>query len=512
MAPGLIIIDLQNDFVSPTGTLGERHIPLSKLLPRLRTLCAVSKSRSLPIVAIRSEYTPVQNVERPNPTKPVRSLSRPLGDKYRTAPLNDDHLSGTNQGTFCVPGSDGAGFPREVRQLVDEYCSTVITKGWYSAFTETSLHGWLQEHGVEHGPLFFAGVTANNCVLASLTDGFFHGYQVRAVSDCIASLNQKREKEAYKKITTYYGSVVSSSDAIVEVLGLSATRDIESQARDEPVIASPAQMPSEPRRTLYWVNGSVPSWRVMMILAYKRLPYTARRLHVMTNPKETRAAEFKALNPRCKTPVLIDEDGMVITESMAICQYLETHYPESGDGPLMPDPRGEKKKHTHVLEKFFESENAHYIFDSIEFLFKKDPSGAELEAAREAYENTLNELAFWEDHLAESAFISGHELSLADVAFYPSLAYMVHRGYAFENELPRREGDDAGDQGNESQGVGFPRLKEYYERVHALRCAHEACPIKWETPGKVNLFKQARELCIKAGCQGRDVDEKSKEV
>ncbi len=41
---------------------------------------------------------------------------------------------------------------------------------------------------------------------------------------------------------------------------------------------------------------------------------------------------FRAVNPRCTVPVLQLDDGTRITESVAICRYLEETHPEP---PLM---------------------------------------------------------------------------------------------------------------------------------------------------------------------------------
>ncbi|KAF2502747.1 hypothetical protein BU16DRAFT_612360 [Lophium mytilinum] len=89
-----------------------------------------------------------------------------------------------------------------------------ITKNWYSAFTETGLHDWLQANGVGNGPLSFAGVTTNNCILATLTDAFFQRYLVRVIRECVGAVNKKSEVEAFKEIERYYGSTVRAESMI----------------------------------------------------------------------------------------------------------------------------------------------------------------------------------------------------------------------------------------------------------------------------------------------------------
>ena len=50
-----------------------------------------------------------------------------------------------------------------------------------------------------------------------------------------------------------------------------------------------------------------------------------------------RAAEYLALNPMGKVPTL-EDDGFVLSESTAICEYLASKRPERGLAPV--DPRG----------------------------------------------------------------------------------------------------------------------------------------------------------------------------
>ena len=55
---------------------------------------------------------------------------------------------------------------------------------------------------------------------------------------------------------------------------------------------------------VYWGSGSPYSWRVLLALEYKRLPYTS---HVLQFSKqEHKSPQMLALNWRGKVPVLID--------------------------------------------------------------------------------------------------------------------------------------------------------------------------------------------------------------
>ena len=70
--------------------------------------------------------------------------------------------------------------------------------------------------------------------------------------------------------------------------------------------------------------------RARMIIAEKGLD--VQRVPVDLYAKEQLTPEFLAINPAGTLPVLETEDGVYLTETVAICHYLECLYP---DPPLM---------------------------------------------------------------------------------------------------------------------------------------------------------------------------------
>jgi len=65
--------------------------------------------------------------------------------------------------------------------------------------------------------------------------------------------------------------------------------------------------------------------RVRILLAEKGVEIPSRQVDVVAG--ENTSAEFRRLNPLGKVPVLVLDDGSVLSESMAICRYLEALYP-----------------------------------------------------------------------------------------------------------------------------------------------------------------------------------------
>lgn len=89
---------------------------------------------------------------------------------------------------------------------------------------------------------------------------------------------------------------------------------------------------------LYSYYRSSCSYRVRIALHYKGLPYEHHSVHLVKNGGEQHTPEYKALNPQQQVPTLVDND-FVLTQSMAIMEYLEEKYPEPALLPKEPQQR-----------------------------------------------------------------------------------------------------------------------------------------------------------------------------
>ena len=83
---------------------------------------------------------------------------------------------------------------------------------------------------------------------------------------------------------------------------------------------------------LYNYFRSSASFRVRIALNYKGLPYEYAVVHLTKGGGQQFAPEFRAINPDALIPVL-DDDGRVLTQSLAIIEYLDETHPEP---PLLP--------------------------------------------------------------------------------------------------------------------------------------------------------------------------------
>lgn len=79
----------------------------------------------------------------------------------------------------------------------------------------------------------------------------------------------------------------------------------------------------------YWRSSA--SYRVRIALALKNLPYEYVPVNLLKGEQKSEA--YLAQNPLAVVPTFETDDGAVITQSMAIIEYLEETYP---DPSLLP--------------------------------------------------------------------------------------------------------------------------------------------------------------------------------
>lgn len=220
---------------------------------------------------------------------------------------------------------------------------------------------------------------------------------------------------------------------------------------------------------LYWANGSIPSWQVLCLLHERGADFEARRLRVMSEPKETRTPAFLAINPRGQTPTWVEPDGRVVTESMALLFYLDRTLPGQALLPAEPSALG------LALERTFQVGDLRAAYRPIEQLFlgASNLSPERREAARQAPARVREELALWEGYLDGRDYLLGESLTLADCAFYPALAYQLRRGLILH---------------------ALPNLAAYVARMAARPGIQRAHPEGWGKRRGRDLFAEAAAL------------------
>ena len=80
----------------------------------------------------------------------------------------------------------------------------------------------------------------------------------------------------------------------------------------------------------YWRSSA--AYRVRIALHLKGLSFEQRAVNLVRDGGEQHGAAYRALNPQGLVPALV-HNGRVLTQSLAICEYLDEVFPET---PLLP--------------------------------------------------------------------------------------------------------------------------------------------------------------------------------
>ena len=89
----------------------------------------------------------------------------------------------------------------------------------------------------------------------------------------------------------------------------------------------------------YWRSSA--AYRVRIGLGLKELAYEARTIDLVREGGEQLGTEFRAVNPNALVPALELDDGRVLTQSLAILEYLDELQPTP---PLLPADRIERAR------------------------------------------------------------------------------------------------------------------------------------------------------------------------
>lgn len=214
---------------------------------------------------------------------------------------------------------------------------------------------------------------------------------------------------------------------------------------------------------IYWGGGSPYAWRILLALQVKQVPHEAHLLEFSRG--DTRTAEFLALNPRGKVPVLKDGD-FVLTESLAILAYLERKYPGR---PLL----GPAAEETGRIWKAI-SEQTHYLLPAIDSLVRRvffGPRDGTEDQLRDAANALHAELQLMNKALAGQEWLAGPDLTAADICAYPFVEILLR---AADKEAAKPL-----DLGLLPITGTYPALAAWRDRIRALPGYDKTYPPHW---------------------------------
>jgi len=203
----MIVIDMQNDFCAKGGWLDHIGVdvtparapiaPLNRLLPLLR-------HRGVPVIWVNWGNRP----DRLNLSPSLLHVYKPTGEGIGLGdPLPQSQAPVLEQGSWAAAIVDG---------LAVEPADIHVAKFRMSGFWDTALDSILRNLGVT--TLLFGGVNADQCVMCTLQDANFLGYDCILVDDCAATTSPGFCLEATRYNVKQCFGFVAQSAALLEEL------------------------------------------------------------------------------------------------------------------------------------------------------------------------------------------------------------------------------------------------------------------------------------------------------
>ena len=215
--------------------------------------------------------------------------------------------------------------------------------------------------------------------------------------------------------------------------------------------------------TLYWASGSPSSWRVLLALAHKRLPFESQLLHF--DKQEHQSPQMLKMNPRGRVPVLKDND-YVVFESVAILYYLDQKYPQVPIFGLTPEESGVIMRVICEFQAYAEPS----LQRIVEAVFS-DQVSDDIEELTDAMHIVGREARTIEGRLSKEQWIVGENYTALDMVIFPWIQLLrraMNRPSAAElgaRFLPMER--------------NYPALARWISRIESLPGYDETYPPHW---------------------------------
>jgi nicotinamidase-related amidase len=203
----IIVVDMQNDFCHPSGWLAHIGVdvaPARRPIAPLRRLLPLLRSHDVPVIWVNWGNRP----DRLNLSPALLHVYNPSGNGVGLG----DALPGSGA-KVLERGSWSAAI---VDELEVDMSDIQVAKYRMSGFHDTELDSILRNLGVT--TLMFAGVNVDQCVLCTLQDANFRGYDCLLLEDCAATTSPDYcLAAALYNVRQCFGFVLSSKTIVAEL-------------------------------------------------------------------------------------------------------------------------------------------------------------------------------------------------------------------------------------------------------------------------------------------------------
>ncbi|MDP2726569.1 MAG: isochorismatase family cysteine hydrolase [Dehalococcoidia bacterium] len=200
----LLVVDIQNDFCHPEGSMGRAGQDLSmvdEMMPHLLEVLQEARQVRAPVIFTQAVHSSWSDSQASN--TPWRTRLDVLKEEVPRP---------------CLEGSWGA----DLYEVTLNEGERALTKPRYSAFYGTELDVMLRAMGIK--TLLMTGVATNVCVETTARDGFMRDYQIVFLSDCCATYDRAQHEATLTNIDKYFGMVTTSKEVLNIWKGIATPR------------------------------------------------------------------------------------------------------------------------------------------------------------------------------------------------------------------------------------------------------------------------------------------------
>jgi nicotinamidase/pyrazinamidase len=174
----LLVLDLQKDFLTPSGRLPAAEHQIAPMLEAVNRLTGGSRALGVEVVYVASHFPP------------------------------DDRFGNWLRNDAAIEGEPGAEIDPRVT-LVNE---RLFSKERADAFSNPDLDRYLRSHAIDH--VVLAGVFADRAVTYTARGARNRGYNVEIVRDAVAAADDRTLDHAIERLRRE-GAEVGTSDAVL---------------------------------------------------------------------------------------------------------------------------------------------------------------------------------------------------------------------------------------------------------------------------------------------------------
>jgi len=194
-SPVLLIVDMQNAFLDPKGSLPRMGLDTSRTLSvigPIKKLRSAFHQARLPVIYLQhvhqADGLDMGRIAEVFP--PIRALGH------------------------CFEGTWDAEF---ITQLQPASEDRIVKKSRFSGFYKTDLEGLLRKLAVE--TLVVSGIATNICVESTIRDAFFRDYSVVVPREATASFTEEQEAGSFANFGFAFAKVLALEEVLASLTG-----------------------------------------------------------------------------------------------------------------------------------------------------------------------------------------------------------------------------------------------------------------------------------------------------